>query len=67
MLLFDKFNEWLEIQKSKRNFPKFGDNCDDYEIEPLQNMANLATIEEDGTAKYMLAAQINYREGQNNG
>lgn len=61
--IFDRFNDWLEVQKINRNFPDFGENCDEYEIQPLQNMADLATLTDDGLAKYMLAAQINYREG----
>jgi hypothetical protein len=62
MQIFDMFNEWLVTQQKERNFPDFGENCDEYEIVPIQNMANLATIEQNGLAKYMLAAKINYRE-----
>ena len=62
MLVMDAFLEWLEEQKEEQNFPDFGENCDEYEIEPLQNMANLATVTEDGLAKYMLGVKINYRE-----
>jgi hypothetical protein len=62
MELFDNFNAWLEQQKEARNFPNFGENCDDYEIVPLQNMANLAEVTEQGLAKYMLSARIDYKE-----
>jgi hypothetical protein len=62
MELYDSLNEWLETQKANRNFPNFGDNCSEYEIFPLQNMANVATITESGLAKYMLAARIDYKE-----
>jgi hypothetical protein len=62
MELFDSLNEWLETQKANGNFPNFGDNCSEYEIFPLQNMANVATITESGLAKYMLAARIDYKE-----
>lgn len=62
MQLMDDFIDWLEEQKENGNYPDFGDNCDEYEIEPLQNMANLATVTEDGLAKYMLGVKINYRE-----
>lgn len=62
MEIMDSFNEWLEEQIEDKNYPDFGDNCDEYEIQPLQNMANLATITEDGLAKYMLGCRINYRE-----
>ena len=62
MNLMDKFNEWLEIQKENENFPDFGQNCSEYDIIPLQNMANLATVSEDGLAKYMLGVRIDYKE-----
>lgn len=60
--IFDAFNEWLEEQKEKKNFPDFGDNCSEYDIIILQNMANLATITNDNLAKYMLGARIDYKE-----
>lgn len=62
MELMDDFLKWVEEQKEAQNFPDFGDNCDEYELEPLQNMANLATISDDGLAKYMLGIKIKYRE-----
>lgn len=62
MEIFDNFILWLEEQQDNRNFPEFGDNCTDYEIIPLQNMANLAQITEDNLAKYMLGVRINYKE-----
>lgn len=62
MDIFDRFNTWLEEQKKNRNYPNFGEKCDEYEIVPLQNMANLTAVTEDGLAQYMLAARIEYRE-----
>lgn len=62
MNIFDEFNLWLEAQKEARNFPDFGDNCSEYEIIPLQNMANMSGVSDDGLAQYMLAARIEYRE-----
>lgn len=62
MQLFDDFNDWLEVQKAEGNFPNFGTNCSEYDIIPLQNMANLAMITEDGLAKYMLGVRIDYKE-----
>ena len=64
MDLMDKFTEWIETQQEELNFPDFGEKCSDYEIKPLQNMANLATITDEGLAKYMLAVKINYKEEQ---
>lgn len=62
MEIFDKFSEWLEEQKQKKNFPDFGDNCSEYDIIILQNMANVAAILNDNLAKYMLGARIDYKE-----
>lgn len=62
MDVFDKFNLWLEQQQKERNFPDFGEMCSEYEIMPLQNMANLTSVTEDGLAQYMLAARIEYKE-----
>lgn len=62
MELMDEFTEWLEEQIEFQNFPDFGPKCSDYEIVPLQNMANLAMIFEDGLAKYMLGVRIDYKE-----
>ena len=62
MEIFDNFIEWLEEQKRLQNFPDFGDNCSDYDIIILQNMANLATITDDNVAKYMLGVRIDYVE-----
>lgn len=60
--LMDSFNEWLVAQQENLNFPDFGDKCSEYEIVPLQNMANLAMVSEDGLAKYMLGVRIDYKE-----
>ena len=62
MELMDTFYEWIEEQKENKNFPNFGENCSEYDIIPLQNMANLATVSEDGLAKYMLGVRIDYKE-----
>lgn len=62
MEIMDAFNEWLIQQQAEQNFPDFGELCSEYEIVPLQNMANLATVSDDGLAKYMLAARIDYKE-----
>ena len=64
MELMDSFNEWLVEQQENKNFPDFGDKCSEYTIVPLQNMANLASIADDGLAKYMLGARIDYKEEQ---
>lgn len=62
MQLMDSFNEWLELKAEFQDFPDFGELCSEYEIQPLQNMANLSMISDDGLAKYMLGVKINYKE-----
>lgn len=62
MEIFDSFNRWLEEQEKNHNYPDFGSTCDDYKIVPLQNMANLTAVSENGLAQYLLAARIEYRE-----
>lgn len=62
MEIFDSFNKWLEEQQESENFPDFGEKCSEYEIVILQNMANLASIQDDNLAKYMLGARIDYKE-----
>lgn len=62
MYLMDSFNEWLETQIENKNYPNFGEGCSEYEIEILQNMADVAYITDDGLAKYMLGAAIHYKE-----
>lgn len=62
MEIFDKFSAWLEEQQRTKNFPDFGENCSEYDIIILQNMANLATITNDNLAKYMFGARIDYKE-----
>lgn len=62
MNLMDTFTTWLEEQKENNNFPNFGPNCSDYDIIPLQNMANLASVQENNLAKYMLGVRIDYKE-----
>ena len=62
MEIMDKFTEWIEEQKENENYPDFGPNCSDFELFPLQNMADLAMVTEDGLAKYILAVRIDYKE-----
>lgn len=63
MNLIDSFIEWIETQEANKNYPDFGANTSEYTIMPLQNMANLALVDEStGTAKYMLGCRINYKE-----
>ena len=59
---FDLFSEWLDTQQTNKNFPNLGADTYKYEIVQLQNMANLALIDETGLAKYMFGVRIEYWE-----
>lgn len=62
MYVFDEFTEWVEKQEEDKNYPDFGENCSEYTVYPLQNMAKLASVTKDGLGKYMLACRIEYKE-----
>lgn len=59
----DDFNDWLVEQEKDHNYPDFGENVTRYKIIPLQNTSNMAQVWEDnGMAKYILMARIEYVE-----
>ena len=63
--IFDvqKFMEWIEEQNRIRNFPDFGIDTEILSIENLQNMPNLAGIDNDAAAaKYMFQCRVRYYE-----
>lgn len=54
------FMDWIDEQNKKRNFPKF-EGCNVLSIENLQNMPNLAGVNEAGTvARYMFQVRVRY-------
>lgn len=54
------FMDWIDEQNRRRNFPKF-EGCRVLSIENLQNMPNLAGVNEAGTvAKYMFQVRVRY-------
>lgn len=58
-----EFMDWLDGQNEKKDFPDFGEKCTVEKIENLQNMPNLAGInEKEGLARYMIQARIVYTE-----
>ena len=63
MNMAQAFGDWIDAQNSAKVFPDFGAKCQVRKIESLQNMPNLADINEDGTiAKYMLQCKVTYYE-----
>ena len=61
--LAQAFGDWIDAQNRAKNFPDFGVKCKTQKIESLQNMPNLAEVNEARTvAKYMLQCQVKYYE-----
>lgn len=54
------FMDWIDEQNRSRNFPKF-QGCKVLSIKNLQNMPNLAGVNEAGTvARYMFQVRVRY-------
>lgn len=57
----EKFMSWIDQQNKSGNLPDFGDNTKTISIENLQNMPNLAGVNNDGAiAKYMFQCRVRY-------
>lgn len=57
------FMDWLDTQDKVKNYPVFPDNCQIKKLENLQNMPNLAGVnEEEGLARYMIQCRVIYFE-----
>ncbi len=59
------FMDAIELKNKSENFPKFPENCSVQRIEVLQNMPNLAGINEaQSLARYQIPGQIIYFESE---
>lgn len=58
----EKIMEWIKEQNKIENYPVFADNEIIFDIEVLENMPNVAGLDEK-TAKFMFAVKINYYKG----
>lgn len=57
------FMDWLDAQNKTRNYPEFPENCQIKKMETVQNMPNLAGInDEEGLARYMVQCRLIYFE-----
>lgn len=57
----EKFMEWIDEQNKNKRFPDFGKDANIISIENLQNMPNLAGVDNSGTvAKYMFQCRVRY-------
>ena len=55
------FMDWIEEQDLEGNYPDLGEDCESEKMEVLQDMPNLASVNED-TARYMIQGRIIYVE-----
>lgn len=60
--LFEKFNDWIVEQENNKNYPDFGEKATNYKLEPLNNTADLAYIDENNNAKFILTVKLTYEE-----
>lgn len=58
----EKIMEWIKEQNNIGNYPEFATDEIIFDIEVLENMPNVAGIDEK-TAKFMFAVKINYFKG----
>lgn len=57
------FMDWIDDQNKNKRFPDFGSNCVVEKIENLQNMPNIAEVDDKaGLARYMIQGRILYTE-----
>lgn len=57
------FMDWMDQQNRNKIFPDFGSDCEVEKIENLQNMPNIAEINEKaGLARYVIQGRILYTE-----
>lgn len=55
--------DWLDEQNRTKRYPDFGEKCEVKKIENLQNMPNLAEVDqEEGIARYMFQCRVVYFE-----
>lgn len=53
--------DWVSAQNRARNFPDFGADARVIKIEPLQNVPDIAAVNQSGdTAKYMFQCRVTY-------
>ena len=57
------FMDWLDEQNKKKIYPEFPENCQVKKMEILQNMPNLAAVnDKEGLARYMIQCRLIYFE-----
>lgn len=64
MLDLRRWQDWIDEQEEIGNYPDFGEKYSCYELRNNTNMPNLAMEFDNGMAKYMFPATINYLEAK---
>lgn len=57
-----QWQDWIDEQEEKENYPDFGAKCSGYEVKAIKDTPSMALLYEDGTAKYQFFATITYTE-----
>ena len=62
MFALRHWQDWIEQCEREQNYPDFGSDCWDYELQNLSNMPQVAQIYDNLTAKYQFPARLTYCE-----
>lgn len=62
MLRVTEWQDWIDEQEMKGNYPDFGENCCCYELSNLSETPQIAQITETGQTIYQFPARLQYLE-----
>jgi hypothetical protein len=62
MFALRQWQDWIEQMEEECNYPDFGENCWNYELQNLSNMPQVAQVYDNLTAKYQFPARLIYCE-----
>ena len=62
MFAMRQWQDWIEAMEMAQNYPDFGENCWDYELQNLSNMPQVAMVHDNLSARYQFPARLIYRE-----
>jgi hypothetical protein len=62
MFTLRQWQSWIDEAEREGNYPDFGINCGNYELQNLANMPQVAQVYDNGMAKYQFPARLIYTE-----
>lgn len=62
MFAVRQWQDWIEQMERERNYPDFGEDCWDYELQNLSNMPDVARAYDNLSARYQFPARLIYCE-----